>query len=230
MDKQQNIISLKLNDLNANPSTSKSNGQTHQQFVTGQQCVRQNESSTDCCESKSYKRFRFRNEKLTNDSVSQHPEQQTQFQYPTRTFHKPHSIAQMKPCRYQANPIFNSSFSEKNYNSSESENSLFDESASDSKLMAYNRMIMQNNSNATINYACAPSNCGHDNRINFLHHFNDHLQTQSNTHSYGGCSNDFNNPNNNAQVTLMPVYQSHSNESLASHQQSYATDYQTYDK
>lgn len=216
--KQENILSLKINELNANPGTS--NGQTNSFYNTGQQHILQNHSQTDFRDLKNHKRFRSRNNYQQPDRYDH--ESQQQFQYPTKSYQTQQSFAQLKPCRYQVNPIFNSSFSDQNFNSSESENSFFDESASDSKLMAYNRNKMHRNSN--INGTTGSAEYPFDNRINFLHNYNDHSQNPSN--SYG---NEYNNPNNNSQVTLTPVYQSHSNENLAPQQQPYAGDYQSYE-
>lgn len=220
-----NILTLNTNEIQTNPSTSNANSNTNAQIP----CYRSdndqnnptNNSSHEYRQIRDLKRLRTRKsnhfyERPSNNNPNlQH---HTQYpQYPIKSFNTPQ-------LNYQSNPMLNSSFSDQNYNSSQS--SFCDESASDSKLIAYNRISSQRMINLIKNGSSMPK-YGYDNHVNVLQDYNNHSMIGTNTQSYGNCPNDFNNPNNSSQIGLMTIYQP--NENSASQQQNYSTDYQNYE-
>lgn len=230
------ILSLKMNDMQVKPGTSNSNGQPYRFISPDQPHFSQNNSQPEFREVRNHKRFRTR---VNNQQNKQQNDQQQpcidQFPFPQKDYNLQPTIAQLKSCRYRATPVY-TSYSDHSVHDSESENSVFDESASDSMLIAYNR-ITHRNMNSSSGYYPASSEWIQDNRVNCLQPFNEQTPNQSNAqpqpqaHSYGTCSNEYNNnPNNISQIGLMPVYQSQiSNENFAPQQQSYLTDYQNYE-
>lgn len=230
-----NILTLKTNDIQQNPSTSNANSNTNAQIPCyrsdnniDQNNPTNNTSTIEYRQIRNVNRLRTRNsnhlyEKPSNNNPNS---QQSQYpQYPIKSYNIPQINSPFKQCRYQSNPMLNSSFSDQNYNSSES--SFCDESASDSKLIAYNRISSQRMINFGENGNSTQPEYGYDNHVNVLQDYNNHSMIETNTQSYGNCPNDFNNPNNSSQIGLMTMYQT--NENAASQQQNYSIDYQNYE-
>lgn len=130
-----NILTIKTNELHANPSTSNANDQIpcyrSDNNDNNDQKTQPISSGYEYRPMRNLKRLRTQN---SNNHLTERPSnntnnnQNSQHQYPAKSFNTP-----SKQCRYQSNPVFSSSFSDQNYNSS-SESSFCDESASDSKL------------------------------------------------------------------------------------------------
>lgn len=225
----ENIHTLKSNEIQANPSTSNANSNINAQIP----CYRSdNNDQPNPTTNSGYEyrpirnlvRFRPRHSNHLYERPSNtNPNQQ--LQYPIKSFNASHTNSQLKQNRYQSNPTFNSSFSDQNYDSSES--SYCDESASDSKLIAYNRISSQRMINLGENGSSMQPNYGYDNHVNVLQNCNNHSMIGTNTQSYGNGPNDFNNSNNSSQIGLMTIYQP--NENATSQQQNYSTDYQNYE-
>lgn len=190
------ILTLNMHEIQANPSTSNANSTENTQIP----CYRSDNdqknptNNNSNCEYRHLKRLKARN----SNHLYERPSNNNPNAQQTNT--------SLKQCRYPSSPIFNSSFSDQNYNSSES--SLCDESASDSKLIAYNRISSQR-----IEHGSSMHKYGYDNYVNVLQDYNNHSMIGANNaqQSYGNCPNDFDNPNNSSQMGLMQMYQPNEN-------------------
>lgn len=228
----ENILTLKSNEIQANPSTSNSNSNINAQIP----CYRSdNNDQPNPTTNLGYEYRPVRNVIRIRPRHSNHlyerpsntnPNQSQKLQYLVKSFNAPQTNSQLKQYRHHTNPIFNSSFSDQNCNSSES--SYCDESASDSKLIAYNRISSQRMINLRENGSSMQRPVGYDNHVNVLQNRNNHsMMIGTHTQSYGNGPNDFNNSNNSIQIGLMTIYQP--NENATSQQQNYSTDYQNHE-
>lgn len=228
-----NILILKTNEIQANLSTSNANSKSNTSAQIP--CYRSDNDQRNPTNNnlshayrpiRNVRRLKTRNSNQLYERPSNNNQNSQQSQYPVKSFNTQQTNAHLKQCRYQSNPIYKSSFSDQNYNSSES--SFCDESASDSKLIAYNRISSQRMINLGENGSSMDKYAGYDNHVNVLQDYNNHSMIATNTQqSYGNCPNDFNNPNSSSQIVLMTFYQP--NENAASQQQNYSTDYQNYE-